>query len=258
VKPLAEWIGGQLLKAALQTGEIVMLHGRLWRWMFRRPFEAQNTLVQMLEIGVRSFPVVALTSLSTGMVLALQTALTLEYRFAGISQFLGGVVSLSITRELGPVLTALMVAGRVGSAIAAELGTMAVTEQLDALQTMATHPIQYLGVPRLLACMVMLPTLTIFADAIGIVGGGLVSVMYSGIPMSHYFDTVNFYLRMGDVMNGLVKTVVFGMTIATIGCYMGFTTTGGAEGVGRSTTRAVVISSIMILIFDYILTALLF
>ncbi len=258
MRPVAEFIGKRLVGAAQQAGEIVILFVQIWRWMFRRPFEFHNTFVQMQEIGVRSFPVVALTSISTGMVLALQTTLTLEYRFAGISSFLGGVVSLSLTRELGPVLTSLMVAGRVGSSIAAELGTMAVTEQLDALHSMATHPIQYLGVPRFLACMFMLPLLTLFADAIGIVGGGFVSYMYSGIPMSHYFDTVNFYLRMSDVMNGVVKTVVFGMVIATVGCYMGFNTMGGAEGVGRSTTRAVVISSILILIFDYILTAVLF
>lgn len=255
---LAEILGSSLLRAAHQAGGIVLLFGQIWRWMFRAPFGWRETLLQMMEIGVRSFWVVTLTSISTGMVLALQTSYSLGHRFAGIEYYLGGVVSLSITRELGPVLTALMVTGRVGSAIAAELGTMAVTEQLDALHTMATHPTQYLGVPRFIACLIMLPILTIFADAIGIFGGGLVSSMYSGVPWGHYMDMVNYYLRIHDVMNGLIKTVVFGMTIATVGCYMGFNTTGGAEGVGRSTTRSVVTASILILIFDYILTAMLF
>ncbi len=251
-------IGRRTLTILNEAGQIVMLGAQVGRWAFRRPFEWRNTMIQMYEVGVRSLPVVTLTALSTGMVLALQTSSTLEYRIQGISAFLGGIVSLSICRELGPVLTCLMVAGRVGSAFAAELGTMAVTEQIDALETMATSPVQYLAVPRVVACALMMPVLAIFADVVGICGGAIISTTYADVSVYQYGDAVRFYLRASDVINGLIKTFVFGITIALVGCYMGFRTSGGAEGVGRLTTRAVVLSSIMILIFDYVMTAMMF
>jgi len=252
-----EAIGRRSLTLVEEAGEIAMLGARVARWMFRRPFEWRNLLAHMMEVGVRSLPVVTLTAISTGMVLALQTSSTLEYRIQGISQFLGGIVALSMVRELGPVLTSLMVAGRVGSAIAAELGTMVVTEQVDALETMATSPVQYLAVPRVLACALMLPVLTVYADAIGIIGGGIVSSAYADVSFYQYGDAVRFYLRASDVMNGLIKTLAFGTIIGVVGCSMGFRTSGGAEGVGRATTRSVVVASILILIFDYILSSLL-
>jgi phospholipid/cholesterol/gamma-HCH transport system permease protein len=210
----------------------------------------------MEEVGIRSFPVVTITSAFTGMVLALQS-------FTGFKRFdaetmVGTVVALSMTRELGPVLTGLMVSGRVGSAMAAELGTMRVTEQIDALFTLGTNPIQYLIVPRFLATTLMLPVLVIFSDVIGIVGGYLVSVQILGTNPTLYFRRTWDFLELSDLYSGLLKAIFFGMIIATISCYQGFSTEGGAEGVGRATTRAVVIASLMILISNYFITAVLF
>jgi phospholipid/cholesterol/gamma-HCH transport system permease protein len=170
----------------------------------------------------------------------------------------GTVVALSMTRELGPVLTGLMVAGRVGSAMAAELGTMRVTEQIDALYTLATNPIKYLIVPRFLAAMIMLPILAIFADVIGMLGGYLVSVQILGTNPTLYIRRTWDYLEFNDLCSGLLKAVCFGMIVATISCYQGFSTQGGAEGVGRATTKAVVISSLTILISNYFITVILF
>ena len=225
-------------------------------WIFRPPWEGREILKQMEEVGVRSFPVVAITSAFTGMVLALQSYTGFK-RF-GAETMVGTVVALSMTRELGPVLTGLMVSGRVGSAMAAELGTMRVTEQIDALYTLATNPIQYLIVPRFLATTIMLPLLVIFADVIGILGGYLVSVQILGTNPTHYFRRTWDFLELNDFYSGLIKAVFFGMIIAMISCYQGFSTAGGAEGVGQATTKAVVSSSLIILISNYFITAILF
>jgi phospholipid/cholesterol/gamma-HCH transport system permease protein len=205
----------------------------------------------MEEVGVRSIPVVVITAAFTGMVLALQS-------FTGFKRFnaetlVGTVVALSVTRELGPVLTGLMVSGRVGSAMAAELGTMrvTVTEQIDALYTLATNP-------RFLASVIMLPILVIFADIIGIMGGYFVSVRILGTNPTIYVRRTWDYLELNDIYSGLLKACVFGMIMATISCYQGFYTEGGAEGVGKATTKAVVLSCLLILISNYFITALLF
>ncbi len=220
-----------------------------------RVHEARETLEQMMTAGARSLPVALVTAMFTGMVLALQTGITLDRKMAGISSYLGGMVALSMLRELGPVLTALIVTGRAGSAMAAELGTMRVTEQIDALQTLSTNPVRYLVIPRLVAMVAMLPILTVFADAIGVFGGFIVASLRFGQGWSLYAENALNMIRLGDLFSGLAKSFFFGFVIATVSCYKGFTTAGGAEGVGRSTTSAVVTASMAILIADYFLTA---
>jgi phospholipid/cholesterol/gamma-HCH transport system permease protein len=239
-----------------EAGKMMVLFIQTFSWIIRPPLQAKEILKQMEEIGVRSFPVIAITAAFTGMVLALQSFTGFK-RF-GAESMVGTVVALSVTRELGPVLTGLMVSGRVGSAMAAELGTMRVTEQIDALYTLATNPIKYLIVPRFLAAMIMLPILVVFADVIGILGGYLVSVQILGTNPTLYVRRTWDYLELNDIYTGLLKAIVFGVMIATASCYQGFTAQGGAEGVGRATTKAVVLSSLLILISNYFITACLF
>ena len=218
----------------------------------RPPLYPRLLLRQMVEIGFYSLPVVGLTGLFAGMVLALQS-------YTGFSRFsaestIPTVVALSITRELGPVLAGLMVAGRVGAAMAAEIGTMRVTEQIDALTTLSTNPHKYLIVPRLLGGLLMLPLLVLVADIIGILGGYLVSVYKLGFNADAYIANTFEYLETMDVVSGLVKAAVFGYLIALMGCYHGFHSKGGAQGVGKATTNAVVTGAILVLIFNYIIT----
>jgi len=211
---------------------------------------------QMEFIGVNSVFVIVLTWAFTGMVLALQSYY--GFRKFGSEGLVGATVALSMTRELGPVLTSLMVTGRAGSAMAAELGTMRVTEQIDALTVMALNPIKYLVTPRIIASFLMLPLLTVIADFVGIIGGYLVGVKLLGINEGAYIDKTITFLELNDIYNGLVKAAVFGIILSVVSCYKGFYTKGGAEGVGRSTTAAVVISSVTILVTDYILTSFMF
>ena len=225
-------------------------------WTFRRPFDGTELLRQMVRVGWDSIPVVFLTCLFTGMVLALQTFRGFE-RFHA-EGFVGSVVALSLTRELAPVLTGLMVAGRVGSAMAAELGTMRVTEQIDALYAMATEPIHYLVVPRVNASVVMLPVLTLLGGAIGIIGGWIVSVGLFGANSYLYMERTFRFLEVNDVTSGLIKAAFFGLILSVTGCAKGYYTSGGAEGVGRSTTSAVVTASMYILLSDFFLTKVLF
>jgi len=251
-----ELIGVKTTKFIEEIGKIFLLFLQTIKWALRPPLGFRNILKQMEEVGVRSIPVVLITAVSTGMVLALQSHTGFK-RFNAES-LVGTVVALSMTRELGPVLTALIVAGRAGAAMAAELGTMRVTEQIDALSTMAANPIKYLIVPRLLAGMLMLPILTIFSDAIGIAGGYFVAVQVLNVNPVVYLRRTTDFLEYDDIYGGLLKAFVFGIIIATVSCYKGFNTEGGAEGVGKATTGAVVLSSMLILISDYFLTAMLF
>lgn len=251
-----ESLGGWLLGFLTEMGAISLLFVKAFLWMFRPPLRFRNVARQMEAVGVESIPVVLITATFTGMVLALQS-------YTGFQRFnaeglVGTVVALSMTRELGPVLTGLIVAGRAGAAMAAELGTMKVTEQIDALASMAVDPIQYLITPRLLAGMLMLPMLTVFSDFIGIIGGYLISVQMMEANPGIYIRRTIQYLEPTDIWGGLLKATVFGTLIATISCYKGFNTQGGAEGVGRATTGAVVIAEMLILISDYFLTAFLF
>lgn len=217
-------------------------------------FRWRTTLDQMNKIGVMSLPLVFLTSLFTGMVLALQGAYQL--RLFAAQQFTADLVALSTVRELGPVLTAMVVAGRVGASIAAELGTMKVTEQIDALKALATNPVQYLVIPRFVAAVIMLFILTIYADWIGMLGGYLISVFKLGIS-SHQYIKRSFHAMLAkDIITGLIKAFFFGGVISIVGCYFGFQARGGAEGVGRATTLAVVVSLIMVIAFDALFTAI--
>ncbi len=240
----------------LQMGRFVHMLGRVFAWTPRPPYDWRELLRQMVKVGVTSTPVVLLTALFTGMVLALQTFTVLK-RFAAES-YVGTLVALSMVRELSPVLTSLIVAGRAGSAMGAELGTMRVTEQIDALEVMATDPIHYLVVPRVWAAVLTMPLLVVMADGVGIAGGYLVSVVLMGANPVSYLNTSFQYTNLNDLLSGLIKAGVFGLLLATIGCQQGFYTTGGAEGVGRSTTAAVVLASIAILAADFFLTKLLF
>jgi phospholipid/cholesterol/gamma-HCH transport system permease protein len=248
--------GRWVLRFLEESGRVMLLFLKTLVWTFRPPFDFNNLLKQMEDVGMRSIPVILITGTFTGMVLALQSYSGFK-RF-NAEAFVGTVVALSMTRELGPVLTGLMVSGRVGSAMAAELGTMQVTEQIDALYTLAINPVQYLIVPRLLASMIVAPILTIFANVMGILGGYMISVYLLGANPTTYVKRTYDYMGLEDIYIGLLKALVFGTIIAIIGCYQGFYTRGGAEGVGRSTTRAVVVSSLSILVANYFITALFF
>jgi phospholipid/cholesterol/gamma-HCH transport system permease protein len=251
-----EGIGRYVLYFIRETGEMVFLAVRINRWMFKRPFDGRLIFNQMAKIGVESLPVAVTTAFFTGMVLALQSGYTLETKIKGVSQFIGAVVSLSMVRELGPVLTAMVIAGRMGSAVAAEIGTMQVTEQIDALSTLAANPVKYLAVPRFLAFTFMLPLLTVFADLVGWVGGLFVSTM-KFTSSTIYIDSSRYTMEPRDIIGGLLKALFFGAIIAVVACRQGFATTNGAEGVGKSTTNSVVFSFMLILVSDYFLTAIL-
>jgi len=239
----------------MEMGKVMIFLSQALRGSLSPPFYVRNLLKQMEVIGVDSVPVVLTTALSTGMVLALQSYTGFK-RF-GAESLIGTVVSLSMTRELGPVLTGLMVAGRAGAAMAAELGTMKVTEQIDALETLATNPMKYLVVPRFLASTVMMFFLTVLGMMIGISGGYFVGVKVLGTnPVTYVNQSIN-NTEVKDIWYGLVKALVFGAVVGLIGCYKGFNAEGGAEGVGKATTGAVVVSCMLILILDYFLSALL-
>jgi len=256
IERFAAWIGGWVIWLAGACGKSALFSLDVIKWTFRRPFKIRAVFEQMEEIGFNSIPVVCITALSTGGVLALQSFEGFK-RF-GAESMTGTVVALSMTRELGPVLTGLIVAGRAGSAMAAQLGTMKVTEQIDALYTLSANPIKYLIVPRLLAAIVMLPALAVLADSVGILGGAGIAVLKLDANPVVYMKKTFDFLELNDIYSGLLKSVVFGAIIAVVSCFQGFYTAGGAEGVGKATTRAVVVSSIMILVSDYILTAFLF
>jgi len=243
------------VKLALEeVQDYSILVGRTFLAIGRRPQYWRDTFVQMDVIGVHSLLIVTLTGVFTGMVLALQSSVQLS-RF-GASLFVGQLVSASVIRELGPVLTALMVAGRVGSGIAAELGSMRVGEQIDALEAMGTDPVKKLVKPRVLAGVAMLPALTVVTDFIAILGGNLIAWVMLHQGVSTYWNAVWGGLYMSDLVSGILKPLVFGFIITTIACYMGLRTTGGTEGVGRATTQAVVLSSVFVLATDFFMTKL--
>lgn len=253
--PLAT-IGRIFLSFLAAIGRFSFFTGTAVGNIFRPRLYVRNIFMQMKEIGFYSLPVVGLTAIFTGAVLALQS-------YTGFSRFnaessIPLVVVLSITRELGPVLAGLMVAGRVGASMAAEIGTMRVTEQIDALTTLSTNPIRYLIVPRILAAVFMMPCLVLIADIIGVFGGYLVSVHKLGFNPGVYMKNTVDIVEFKDILCGLVKAAVFGFIISLMGCYNGFNSKGGAQGVGAATTNAVVSSSIMILLSNYIVTELFF
>lgn len=254
-------INNSAKNAIFSLQEYFALAGKAIGFIFVKPFYASDTIQQMNAIGVGSLGIVLLTGFFTGMVLALQMSVQLQA--FGQQALIGRVITGSMVRELGPVLAGLMVAGRVGSGIAAQLGSMRVTEQIDALNTLGTDPIKKLVTPRVLAALIMLPILTIINDFIGILGGNIIATFLMGLPSSMYWRTVfeqllsgGFTLRFipNDLIQGLVKPFVFGGIIAITGCFYGLRTTGGTEGVGLATTRTVVTASVLILVVDYFLT----
>jgi phospholipid/cholesterol/gamma-HCH transport system permease protein len=245
-------IGAAVLDGLERIGRIAIFAASAIALAFRPPFYFRLLGRQLIDVGYYSLPVVGLTAIFTGMVLVLQS-------YTGFTRFnaesaIPNVVVLSLTRELGPVLAGLMVAGRMGAAMAAEIGTMRVTEQIDALSTLSTNPIKYLVVPRLIAGLVSLPVLVAIADIIGVFGGYVIAVYKLGFNSTTYIkNTVDFVTTL-DVVSGLVKAAVFGFIVALMGCYNGYHSRGGAQGVGAATTNAVVSASILILVLNYMLT----
>ncbi len=249
-------LGRGVLGALQATGALVLFALQGISHLFRPPFYGRLFLRHVIEIGYFSLPVVAMTAIFTGMVLALQT-------YTGFARFnaegaVANVVVLSITRELGPVIAGLMVAGRIGASFAAEIGTMRVTDQIDALTTLSTNPMKYLVAPRLLAGTVALPFLVLIADILGVMGGWLIGSAKLGFSSAGYLRATLDFMQTMDVVSGLVKAAVFGFLIALMGCWCGYNSKGGAQGVGAATTSAVVISSILILALDYIITEMFF
>jgi len=242
-------------RAVEEVGRFFVVLWRVLAWTPRRPYDVRELIRQMVRVGVSSTPVILLTAMFTGAVLALQSYTVLA-RFSA-EGFVGSLVSLSLVLELSPVIGGLIIAGRVGSSMGAEIGTMRVTEQIDALEVMATDPIHYLMVPRVWALTAMMPLLVLLGDVIGMVGGYLVAVVLMGSNPVVYIENSFQYMDLWDLFQGLVKAAFFGLLVGVIGCQKGFFTTGGAEGVGRATTRAVVTASIAILISDFFLTKVL-
>jgi phospholipid/cholesterol/gamma-HCH transport system permease protein len=241
-----------LKSAVLEVQEYVRLQITVIRASVSRPFYMRDLIEQLDQIGIGSLTVVTLAGFFTGAVLALQTGITLDQ--FGARPFVGRLISASMVKELGPVLTGLMLAGRVGSGIAAELGSMVVTDQINALRALGTDPIRKLIVPRVLAGVIMTPILTIIADTLGIIGGWMIAVFQLRVASSLYWTSVTDGLYLQDAWMGLIKPFVLGFAIVTIGCYVGITTSGGTQGVGRSTTQAVVAASVAVIAVDLFVT----
>ncbi len=254
--PVVRYARARLGDGLAEVGRVAGLLLETAQVGLRRPPAARLVVQQMATIGVESLWLVIIVSLFTGAVSAVQAA----YQFTSVVplKYLSGVILRGVVIELGPVLTALVIGGRVGASIAAELGTMKVTEQIDALRAMGISPVRYLVAPRLFAALVMLPVLTIYADAIAIFGGYVVAVTSLDVPSPVYLRGLQEFFRLKDLLSGLFKAFFFGGIIGLMGCYFGFRTEGGAEGVGRATTRAVVASCVLILVLDYVLATVLF
>ena len=251
---VANWIadlGQWVVDAMCGLGNIALFSLSTFRWLLTRPPRLETIWSNFYQIGVLSLPVVALTGTFIGMVLAVQSYT--QFRMLGMETRLGAVINMSLVRELGPVLAATMLAGRVGSSMAAELGTMRVTEQIDALTSMGANPIHYLVVPRFLGCLVLIPALTIMADFMGVAGGYYYSVFLLGIDSHHYMQHSAVYVGWFDFLAGVFKSLFFGAAIALIGCHQGFNCDPGAEGVGRAATSAFVYSFVVILLLDLLL-----
>ncbi|HKI77206.1 MAG TPA: ABC transporter permease [Ignavibacteriaceae bacterium] len=249
-------LGKKTLNFLEEIGQVFNLSWGIVKSFSTIPRSRKLILYQMEHIGVNSLPLVIIIAIFTGAVSAWQAA----YQLKGIAplSFLGAATSRAIITELGPVLTGIVIAGRVGASIAAELGTMKVTEQIDALETMAISPVRYLAMPRFLASIIMMPVLVIFANTIAVFGSYLVSNYFLGVSFDVFFQSVKRFFLFSDLISGLVKSVFFGGMTALLGCHIGFKTKGGAEGVGLSTIRSFVLSSAMILILDYVLWMLIF
>lgn len=251
VKGLVAILGEIGYNSICGLGDLTIFSGRMLGWMFRR-LPARGTLIRSFySVGVLSVPVVAITGMFIGMVLAVQSYN--QFHDLGLSTRLGSIINISIVRELGPVLAATMIAGRVGSAMAAEIGTMSVTDQIDALTCLGVPTLHYLVVPRFLACVVLIPLLTVLADFMGIMGGALICTKIYQVDAHHYWTRAQDFVGLWDISSGVIKSVFFGAEIALISCHRGFNCRAGAEGVGRAATEAFVASFIAILIVDFFL-----
>jgi len=254
VGPLQEWVsdwGGVAIDTVLAVGDLAVFAWRTLAWLGSRLPKRETLLPVLYQVGVLSLPVVALTGMFIGMVLAVQTFF--QFQQLQMETRLGAVINMSLARELGPVLAATMLAGRVGSAMAAELGTMRVTEQIDALSSMGANPIQYLVVPRFLAFVLLIPMLTVMAVFMGVVGGYFYSVIILGIDKHHYLYNTQQFVDSFDLFSGMAKSVFFGVAISLVSCYQGFHCDAGAEGVGKAATAAFVQSFVLILLLDLLL-----
>jgi len=258
---LAQKIGRTVIDTLAYLGALAVLGARASYFTFIGPFKGkslrfQAAVAQGMEVGVRALPILSLITFFIGLIMALQSAY--ELRRFGALYYVATAVALSMTRELGPLITAVIVIGRSGSAFAAEIGTMKVTEEIDALETMAVSPIHFLVAPKFMAMVLMLPCLTIWANTMGILGGSLFGVLQAGFTFGGYIRATIEALFLRDVVTGLIKSFMFGITITAVGCHEGLNTGGGAEQVGRSTTRAVVVSIFLVILVDLIFTALFF
>ena len=251
---LCEYVGKFIIKACASTGKIVNLFLETCHRL--REANVAETVRQMAKLGTDSLPIVVVTTMCTGMVLAVQTAK--EFVRFGAADSVGGIVAIAMGRELAPVLAGVVVAGRIGAAIAAEIGTMKVTEQIDALRVMATNPISYLVVPRFIAIVLMLPILIIFANVVGSIGGWIVATNYADISSYSYIDSIQVFTEPWDLVGGMIKGGFFGAIIAIVGCHKGLGAQQGAEGVGVATTASVVLSIILIFVTNYFLSVILF
>lgn len=254
LRELCRWVGHYLVDLCARVGRVMNLFLEACR--VSRGADHREVLRQMAKLGADSLPIVSMTILCTGMVMSVQTAK--EFVRFGAADSVGGIVAIAMGRELAPILTGVVVAGRIGAAIAAELGTMKVTEQIDALRVMATSPVKYLVAPRLLAIVLMMPVLVVYANLVGDVGGWFVAETYAGINSHMFLESIRGFIEPWDIIGGLIKGAVFGAIIATIGCFRGLTATQGAEGVGRATTKSVVLSIILIFIANYFLSIILY
>lgn len=248
-------LGAFVIANVEEMGRFVRFTLRALLGALQPPFRPGMLFKQMHFVGIQSLSIVLITGVFTGMVFAVQA--NIGFSKFGAEGMIGGIVTLALTRELSPVLTALMVNGRVGSAMAAELGTMRVTEQIDALESMAVDPHQYLATPRILAAVFMVPALTMVFNVVGLVGTWVVAVKQLGVNPGSFWSRIEWFVDPDDILGGMLKGAVFGLLLATVGCYKGFTTSGGAEGVGRATTTSVVISGVLILTVDYFMTRIL-
>src|SRR6202030_3653617 len=254
-------VGGSVTNGLAYVGSLASLGGQAAYYTFVAPFQGkpvrfQRAVSQALDVGVRALPILSLITFFIGLILALQAAY--ELRKFGAMDLVATAVAVSMTRELGPLITAIVVIGRSGSAFAAEIGTMKVTEEIDALEVMAISPVHFLVAPKFLAMMVMLPCLTIWANAMGILGGALFGVTQADFTLGRYIQASIESLFLRDILSGLIKSVMFGVTITAVGCLEGLSTGGGAEQVGRSTTRAVVISILLVVVVDLVFTGIFF
>lgn len=245
-------VGRNTLSLMEGSGRLAALFFQTIWFCFKPPYRIRMTLEQMVQIGIMSIPIALLTSTFTGMVLVLQTGMQL--RPLGMTVYASGISAISFAREIGPVLTSVVLAGRVSAGIAAELGAMKVTEQIDALKTLGANPISYLVVPRFIAATLMFPALTVLSIAVGILGGFVVGVLILNITPGLYISNIWHWLTFEDYVSGIFKTIFFGMIVAIVGCFKGFETNFGAQGVGEATTQAVVLASILILIANFFLT----